>query len=345
MLIDSWTASFVILAVTTTSSSSPGIAMSHTIGKSKTSPYKQRNLTSIPAPLELDSDPEFNAGTFVYEIKKRGKRAGKASETSPSTSPRKSRKRRSDILNDPGPSTSFKKRPRGAGAPKTNPLLEYFGGDLDLHSASEEDEPSEEALDEGVSESDSDKEVETEEPALSRTLSAFAKSSNGATPTTASGTPAVDSETESESEAEPVGQPLKRKSPSSPQPWPPAKRAKEPPSEEDSETESESEDELVKPARSAARVALPVVSDSETESEDEGDMIANPAFSPRPGFPLGPDQSYLGPFVLNREQGIMVPASVNTYLRPYQRDGVQFFWDLYHEGRGGLLGDDMGLVC
>ncbi|KIK94177.1 hypothetical protein PAXRUDRAFT_784462 [Paxillus rubicundulus Ve08.2h10] len=41
----------------------------------------------------------------------------------------------------------------------------------------------------------------------------------------------------------------------------------------------------------------------------------------------------------------MVPASINTYLRPYQRDGVQFFWDLYHEGRGGILGDDMGLVC
>lgn len=41
----------------------------------------------------------------------------------------------------------------------------------------------------------------------------------------------------------------------------------------------------------------------------------------------------------------MVPAAINTYLREYQREGVQFFWDLYDEGRGGLLGDDMGLVC
>lgn len=40
----------------------------------------------------------------------------------------------------------------------------------------------------------------------------------------------------------------------------------------------------------------------------------------------------------------MVPASINTYLREYQREGVRFFWDLYKQGRGGLLGDDMGLV-
>lgn len=41
----------------------------------------------------------------------------------------------------------------------------------------------------------------------------------------------------------------------------------------------------------------------------------------------------------------MVPAAINTYLREYQREGVRFFWDLYNEGRGGVLGDDMGLVC
>lgn len=40
----------------------------------------------------------------------------------------------------------------------------------------------------------------------------------------------------------------------------------------------------------------------------------------------------------------MVPAAINTYLRDYQREGVQFFWDLYEKERGGLLGDDMGLV-
>lgn len=40
----------------------------------------------------------------------------------------------------------------------------------------------------------------------------------------------------------------------------------------------------------------------------------------------------------------MVPGSINTYLREYQREGVMFFWKLYNKGHGGLLGDDMGLV-
>jgi len=41
---------------------------------------------------------------------------------------------------------------------------------------------------------------------------------------------------------------------------------------------------------------------------------------------------------------MQVPASINTFLRDYQREGVKFFWKQYQEGRGGLLGDDMGLV-
>jgi hypothetical protein len=40
----------------------------------------------------------------------------------------------------------------------------------------------------------------------------------------------------------------------------------------------------------------------------------------------------------------MVPGSINTYLREYQREGVLFFWERYNKGHGGLLGDDMGLV-
>ncbi|EMD35017.1 hypothetical protein CERSUDRAFT_139806 [Gelatoporia subvermispora B] len=38
-----------------------------------------------------------------------------------------------------------------------------------------------------------------------------------------------------------------------------------------------------------------------------------------------------------------VPASINTFLRDYQRDGISFFWERYRQGQGGLLGDDMGL--
>jgi len=64
----------------------------------------------------------------------------------------------------------------------------------------------------------------------------------------------------------------------------------------------------------------------------------------RPGFPLAPGQSYGKPLILDEEQDIKIPAAINTYLRDYQRDGVKFLWRQYKEGRGGLLGDDMGLV-
>jgi SNF2 family DNA or RNA helicase len=48
--------------------------------------------------------------------------------------------------------------------------------------------------------------------------------------------------------------------------------------------------------------------------------------------------------ILEREQGVVVPATINSRLREYQRDGVRFLWDKYQQERGGLLGDDMGLV-
>ncbi|KAG6907721.1 hypothetical protein DXG01_007634 [Tephrocybe rancida] len=83
-------------------------------------------------------------------------------------------------------------------------------------------------------------------------------------------------------------------------------------------------------------------SGSETESDSEYEL-GDPRLKPRPGFPLGPGQSLQGPLHLDIENKIAVPASINTYLRDYQRDGVRFFWRQYQEGRGGLLGDDMGL--
>lgn len=65
---------------------------------------------------------------------------------------------------------------------------------------------------------------------------------------------------------------------------------------------------------------------------------------PRPGFSIRPGQVPLKAFILDKEKGIKIPAPINTYLRDYQRDGVKFLWRQYSEGRGGLLGDDMGLV-
>ena len=48
--------------------------------------------------------------------------------------------------------------------------------------------------------------------------------------------------------------------------------------------------------------------------------------------------------VLDEELDIKVPGAINTYLREYQREGVKFMYRQYKEDRGGLLGDDMGLV-
>lgn len=40
---------------------------------------------------------------------------------------------------------------------------------------------------------------------------------------------------------------------------------------------------------------------------------------------------------------LAVPATINVFLRPYQRQGVRFLLRQYAQGIGGLLSDDMGL--
>ena len=40
---------------------------------------------------------------------------------------------------------------------------------------------------------------------------------------------------------------------------------------------------------------------------------------------------------------LAVPATINMYLRDYQREGVRFLFRQYANQQGGILGDDM--VC
>lgn len=40
---------------------------------------------------------------------------------------------------------------------------------------------------------------------------------------------------------------------------------------------------------------------------------------------------------------IQIPATINRYLRDYQRDGVHFLYQHFAENTGAILGDDMGL--
>ncbi|KAI6143539.1 hypothetical protein EDD17DRAFT_208859 [Pisolithus thermaeus] len=301
----------------------------------ETSAYEQRHSHSIAAPLDPDSDPEFNAGIFVYEkkTKKRDRKAARDSESDIPPSRRNSRRREGVTQSDVGLSRTSLQRPRQRNVTDTNPLLEYFGDNLDLHSASEDDEVSDDHLDDY-----SDEDIlAPDEPIVSKTLVPFVNNQTEEAISTKPSSAVDNSETESESDAEPTAGPKKRKSPLSTEGSPPAKRVRIPQVQDDSETESGSEAEPVQvpPANEA--------DDSETESEDEVDLVANPSFSPRPGFPLVPGQLPLGPLMLDRAKGIMVPAAINTYLREYQRDGVRFFWELYDRDKGGLLGDDMGL--
>ena len=69
-------------------------------------------------------------------------------------------------------------------------------------------------------------------------------------------------------------------------------------------------------------------------------------FQPHPGpsflldfHPISPTNA----FTLDAKHHIRVPPSLSKHLRPYQRDGVKFFFERYILGRGAILGDDMGL--
>jgi SNF2 family DNA or RNA helicase len=65
----------------------------------------------------------------------------------------------------------------------------------------------------------------------------------------------------------------------------------------------------------------------------------------RPNFPVTPEQSNIGPLVLDHvSPDIAIPASINRFLKPYQRSGAEFFYRKYEAGSGGILGDDMGSV-
>lgn len=49
------------------------------------------------------------------------------------------------------------------------------------------------------------------------------------------------------------------------------------------------------------------------------------------------------PLILSKDPLVQVPASLNKKLREYQREGVQWLYNLYKENKGGILGD--GIIC
>jgi hypothetical protein len=86
-----------------------------------------------------------------------------------------------------------------------------------------------------------------------------------------------------------------------------------------------------------SKLCFPITASLSTESAVEPGC--------RPAFPITIEQALMGPLILDpKDQSIAVPASINRFLRPYQQDGVRFFWKQYSQGKGGILGDDMGYV-
>lgn len=183
------------------------------------------------------------------------------------------------------------------------------------------------------------------------------------------------SETESESDTETQRQlaRIASKPSTRPQPQP------QPQSQHQSDTEDESDTEMQRwlaQSRKSLPKAQPNSQSSNPSSEivpidPEDKLDAKERKPPKPlHLKARNDQIACGPLILAdaqsvpREGGegmgrdwkegkrIRVPTSVNTFLRPYQRDGVRFFFDRWIESRGGILGDDMGssfvfllLVC
>ncbi|PWA39851.1 SNF2-related, N-terminal domain-containing protein [Artemisia annua] len=50
------------------------------------------------------------------------------------------------------------------------------------------------------------------------------------------------------------------------------------------------------------------------------------------------------PFSLsNPKFNFVLPSKIATMLYPYQREGLKWLWSLHCNGKGGILGDDMGL--
>ncbi|SPO40851.1 related to RAD26 - DNA repair and recombination protein [Pseudozyma flocculosa] len=107
---------------------------------------------------------------------------------------------------------------------------------------------------------------------------------------------------------------------------------------------SSSDDELVLTLRpstkqAAARPGPTVAPRAEPSTAADGPAALDQG--QRPAFSVSAEQARVGPLELG--PGCVVPASINRFLRDYQRDGVRFFYKSYQERRGALLGDDMGL--
>uniref|UniRef100_A0A8H7XTQ6 Helicase ATP-binding domain-containing protein n=1 Tax=Psilocybe cubensis TaxID=181762 RepID=A0A8H7XTQ6_PSICU len=295
-------------------------------------------LDSIPAPLEDDSDSDFKSGPYIPTPAKPKKRTRKSSS---STLPQKRRKATKNIESDEEeefiPNVHERKKE----------LLVIF----------EDDEEDEQELDEESSDhSKYSDESKTSDPIGFLNLSARSLKKELERDNR------TDSVTESESCAEGSSIQTSQANQSARISAPVHKQTTTEGYEPDSVTESESDAEAasqVPPKATKASHYLSAVArgkrpqastqesdsvtESESESESEPQPISKPkALSRRPGFVLQPGQQ-LASYYLDEQKTAKIPSTLNPFLREYQREGVQFLYRQYAAGKGGLLGDDMGL--
>ncbi|BGP19952.1 hypothetical protein JCM10213_006729 [Rhodosporidiobolus nylandii] len=131
------------------------------------------------------------------------------------------------------------------------------------------------------------------------------------------------------------------------------------------EKQREMERQIAEERARKERVKLEEGVESEREEEEDNDedgadvpawklhevssnepAYPRPVKKGRPKFLLADArQAKIGPHILARDptDPAQIPAPINKFLRPYQREGAEFLYKQFGEGTGGILGDDMGL--
>jgi hypothetical protein len=122
-----------------------------------------------------------------------------------------------------------------------------------------------------------------------------------------------------------------------------------------SDTESEQELPIISQSMKAgthraAGQTDSIVNDTDSEEEVEVRPVATTGsvrgtLRLRPAFPPGPEQEKKPAFLLDASLRIQVPRSISMFLRPYQEEGVSFFWKRFKDGRGGILGKHAVTHC
>ncbi|EKC97407.1 hypothetical protein A1Q2_08330 [Trichosporon asahii var. asahii CBS 8904] len=126
------------------------------------------------------------------------------------------------------------------------------------------------------------------------------------------------------------------------------RNVKEDSADEEEGEEEYDDDDFVMAPRSGLSLSGPLIVKQEVEAMQAEDTDEEEEYEEedwiQDTFSSAAAQAAIGPFKLDPEDpGIVIPKSINRFLRDYQRVGAAFLYRKYKQGHGGVLGDDMGL--